>query len=313
MKHVDKALLILILFILVIITTNYIYGVSTCLTESYLERFSTEVAYAATEVAYAATEVAYAATGAVNTDVAAANSYNSATDAAYTNANSYNKANTTTTTATKANNSDTIDELRLKRQNNTTLLEHNSVERNTIETKLKSENVYKCNYKNGEFVSLTPANNLHNTYKIDENVHVDMSKTIKEIEFTIKYIDDYSSAKKIMPRFNCSNAYPFYMLVSYDNKLTIYNNNNSLIVAGLNKLQNVENIGFSTVSYKPIVVKKESQQEKQINLKLTTGGEEISINFNIDSKAYNQLTDMAVIQKVESENKPQLPIKNNCY
>ena len=39
MKNIDKALFIIVLFIIIVVFTNYVFGFSACMTSGYKERF----------------------------------------------------------------------------------------------------------------------------------------------------------------------------------------------------------------------------------------------------------------------------------
>jgi hypothetical protein len=256
MKNIDKALFILVLFIVIFIVTNYIYGFSNCMTNSYKERFVIS-----------------------------------------------------------------INKLRDKKNSKTETNEKNHKDLIEVTKKLNTNIVSKCIYpKDGDFVALKPYKKINNTYKIDESKHLDLSEAIKNTEFYIKYITDYNSAKKSMPIINCSNAkYPFYLLISKDNKFTIYNYKNTLILVDLLNINNLDSIEFINVEYGAYIpppkptTQNNLDNSRQVELILTTGGEEATpVVFNIDSKAYEKLKDVSIAQHTLSEMVPQLPITNNC-
>lgn len=256
MNNIDKAIFILVLFILIFIVTNYIYGFSSCMINSYKESFNSSI-------------------------IELKNKYN-------------NKINTD-----NKNDMDLI----------------------YVTNKLNTQFVTKCIYpKDGDFVGLKPYKKLSNNYKIDDFKHLGLSDAIKNTVFYIKYITDYNSARKIMPIINCSNVtYPFYLLISKDNKFTIYNNKNTLILVELLNIINLDNIEFTNIKYgeynPPPTTSSTSNLaiSKQIELTLTTGGEATTpVTFNIDSKAYELLKDLSISENTLANMVPQLPIKNNC-
>lgn len=211
----------------------------------------------------------------------------------------------------------TFDSLRDLKQTkkNSDIRNNDLLKKETI--KLNNTIVSRCYYDNENFISLKPINNHDkNIYNIDSSIHLNISKEIAEMDFSIKYITDYSNASKLMPILNCDKIkFPFYLLVS-SNHLTVFNSNNTLALVKLKTLNSVNNIAFDKLVFskskeQPII--KVDDNPKKIELSLTTGGKNVKVNFNIDSSAYDKLKQISDIQRIDLEDIPIFPVKNDCY